>query len=117
MPEEPYVDEGPGTGPPEALVLDIGGDIGAIVVYGDEALLGVEVDLSAAGAPRSHHVHTMIRRRRVAGGDVVVGVYPEVQAGDYTLWHPDDQGRSDVSVRGGEVIEVDLRTDRPQSTD
>jgi hypothetical protein len=30
--EAPYVDEGPTDGPPDALVLDIGDDIGALVL-------------------------------------------------------------------------------------
>jgi hypothetical protein len=65
--EAPYVDEGPTDGPPDALVLDIGDDIGALILYAEEECLGQEIDLTPVGAPRSHHMHTMIRRRRGVG--------------------------------------------------
>ncbi len=48
--EVPYVDEGPTQGPPEALVLDIGDDIGALVLYAEESCLGMEIDLTPVGA-------------------------------------------------------------------
>jgi len=38
--EAPYVDEGPTNGPPDALVLDIGEDIGALILYAEEGCLG-----------------------------------------------------------------------------
>ena len=79
--EEPFHDDGPGGGRPEALVLDIGGDVGALIVFADESCLGEEIDLTPAGVPRSHHFHTMVRRRRGLARDVVAGVYPHVPAG------------------------------------
>lgn len=61
-------------GEPEFLVLDIGGDVGALVLYADESYLGAEIDLTPAGTPRNHHVHTVIRRRAPAR-EVVAGVW------------------------------------------
>ncbi len=84
--EQSYEDPGPLSGPPDALVLDIGDDIGALVLYADESCLGAEVDITPTGAPRSHHIHTMIRRRRASGRDVVAGLYPQLAAGTYTVW-------------------------------
>ena len=109
LPEEPYVDEGPADGPADAIVLDIGGQIGALILYADPAWLGVEIDLSPEGAPRSHHVHTMIRRRRAPDREIIAGVYPELQAGAYTLWHPDGSELARVTIEGGRVAEVDAR--------
>jgi hypothetical protein len=109
VPEEPYVEEGPRDGPPDALVLDIGGDIGALVLYADPEWLGQEIDLTPDGAPRSHHLHTMIRRRRVADREVIAGVYPEVVAGVYTLWRPEGDPLATITVEGGAVTEVDGR--------
>ena len=57
-------------------MLDIGGDVGALVLYAEEACLGLEVDVTPAGAPRSHHMHTMIRRRRATDREFIAGVYP-----------------------------------------
>jgi hypothetical protein len=105
--EAPYVDAGPTDGPPEAVVLDIGGDVGALVLYADESCLGREIDLTPAGQPRSHHLHTMVRRRRAVGRDVVAGVFGEVRAGDYTLWALDGDMLGHVRIKGGEVTEFD----------
>ncbi len=101
--EAPFVDSGPGLGAPEALVLDIGGDVGALIVYADESCLGKELDLTRAGAPRSHHLHTMIRRRRGVGREFIAGVYPEITEGRYTLWGLDDSMLAEIAITGGEV--------------
>jgi hypothetical protein len=105
--EAPFVDTGPLDGPPEALVLDIGGDIGALLLYADEVCLGREIDLTPAGRPRSHHLHTMVRRRRAVDEDVIVGVYCEVVAGRYTVWGLDGEPLGEVEVNGGAVTEFD----------
>jgi hypothetical protein len=104
--EQPFHDTGPTEGPPDALVLDIGDDIGALVLYADEACLGLEIDLSPAGQPRSHHTHTLIRRRRAVGREFIAGVYPELKAGTYTVWSRSGQPLTEVVVKGGEVSEV-----------
>jgi hypothetical protein len=105
--EAPYLDPGPGDGPPESLVLDIGGDVGALIVYATEECLGCEIDITPAGAPRSHHLHTMIRRRRAPAREFVAGVYPEVTAGHYTLWGLDGAALTTVNIVGGRVAEYD----------
>jgi hypothetical protein len=103
--EAPYVDEGPMAGPADALVLDIGGNVGALVLYSDEVCLGLEIDLTPAGAPRSHHMHTMIRRRRAVDREFIAGVYPELVEGTYTVWGVDDRPLGEVSIVGGRVSE------------
>jgi hypothetical protein len=103
--EAPFVDDGPTQGPAEALVLDIGDDIGALVLYADESCLGREIDLTPVGAPRSHHLHTMIRRRRAVDREFIAGVYPELVEGVYTVWGTDGLPLGDVTVEGGRVSE------------
>src|ERR1700734_2906630 len=100
--EAPYVDAGPTVGPAEALVLDIGGDVGALILYSEESCLGLEIDVTPVGAPRSHHMHTMIRRRRAVDREVIAGVYPELLEGTYTVWGIDNQPLGDVAVVGGQ---------------
>jgi len=103
--EEPFVDRLSDT--PESLVLDIGGDVGALVLYADESCLGVEIDVTPAGHPRSHHTHTMIRRRRAVDREFVAGVYPELRAGAYTVWGTDGQALTELVITGGRVTEFD----------
>jgi hypothetical protein len=105
--EAPFVDSGPAQGPPEALVLDIGDDIGALILYADETCLGQEVDLTPAGQPRTHHLHTMIRRRRAIDREIIAGVYVEVTEGTYTVWGLDGRALGEVTITGGEVSEFD----------
>lgn len=111
--EKPFVDSGPTEGPAEALVLDIGGDVGALILFADESCLGLEIDLSPKGAARSHHTHTMIRRRRAVDREFIAGVYPELRAGDYTVWSLDEGPLGEVTIAGGRVAEFqggDCRT-------
>ena len=104
--EIPFEDSGPRFGPPDALVLDIGGDVGALIIYADESCLGAEIDLTPAGAPRSHHLHTMVRRCRATGRDVIAGLYPEVREGAYTVWGLGNTGPiGEVTIVGGRVSE------------
>jgi hypothetical protein len=91
---------------PESLVLDIGGDVGALVLYADEVCLGHEIDLTPAGRPQSHHVHTMIRRRRAVDREFVAGVYPELRDGTYTVWGTDGVALTEVAIAGGQVTEL-----------
>lgn len=94
----------------ETLVLDIGGDIGALILVTDPDWIGEEVDVTPSGAPRSHHMHTVIRRRRAGTSDIAVGVYPELPAGDYTVWDLDGRPAGDVTITGGQVSELSLLT-------
>lgn len=106
MAEAPYVDPGPSEGPVDCVVLDIGGDIGALIVYTTESCVGMEIDLTPAGQPRSHHVHTAVRRINMVSGQCFAGVYGDLAEGRYTVW-----GRSgalgEVEVRGGAVSTYD----------
>ena len=87
-------------------MLDIGGDIGALILYADEVCLGAEVDVTPVGQPRSHHQHTMVRRRRATNTDIIAGLYPELREGAYTIWGLDDSGPiGEVTIVGGSVSE------------
>jgi len=107
QPERPVVDTGPRTGPGDALVLDIGGDIGALILYADEDLVGEEIDLTPVGEHCHHGIHTAVRRRRAAGRDLICGVYPELQAGRYTVWGLDHTPLAVVEIHGGQVTELE----------
>jgi hypothetical protein len=104
--EAPYVDEG-SSDTPESLVLDIGEDIGALILFANESCLGAEIDITPIGMERSHKIHTMIRRRRAVDREFVAGVYPELRSGTYTLWGLDGRALGDVVIAGGEVTEFD----------
>ncbi len=88
----------------DALVLDIGAGVGALILYAPEAALGAEVEVSRPGDAR--RAHTVIRRRHVLGRDIVAGVYPALEEGDYVVWSLRGTRAGTASVRGGRVTEL-----------
>jgi hypothetical protein len=115
-PENPHAGQG-------SVLLDIGGDIGALVVTTPASMVGVEVEIGPEGAAFGHHhhhhdhdqshehghlAHVAVVRRPVQGGEVPALVFGEVSAGRYGLA---EKGTSDVrlvvDVRGGEVTSVE----------
>lgn len=91
-----------------APVLDIGGDIGALLLYTTEALEGLEIEVSPVAEP-DRRTHTEVLRRTVGGQTFWAAVYAELPAGDYRVWHEDPSAERLFTVRGGEVSELDWR--------
>ena len=94
----------PGTSP----LLDIGGDVGALVVYLAGDTPSGELEACPAGRPRERF-HTGVHEIVAPSGTVPVAVFPEVRAGAYDVLGPDDLVLASVVVRGGQVSEVHLR--------
>jgi len=94
---------------PEFVVLDIGEDVGALIVHTDADLHGVEVEISPVGqdALRSHKD---VLERRIAGRPAHTAVFDELRAGRYTLWVDGVARSRDVAVNGGAIAELDWRT-------
>lgn len=109
---DPVVDDGgvmveqwrPHTPPGPNPVLDIGGDIGALVVYLARLTASGELDIQPLGDPAGRF-HTGVHRR----DGVWVAVFPEVVEGRYELLDDHGRTRAQVVVTGGEVREIDLR--------
>ena len=112
--EKPYAGQG-------AVLLDIGGDIGALVVTMPEAMVDTEVEIRPVGTAahhshgghahdHDHHheghlAHVAVVARPVAGGTVPSLVFGELEAGRYDLF---EKGRPHdvvltVDVEGGRV--------------
>jgi hypothetical protein len=92
-----------GQGP---VVLDIGGDVGALVLVADADMVGQEIEISRVGdrGPRSH---VAVHRRQTPGGVVYAAVYPGLGAGQYLLWPPGNVSPvGPVAVPGGQVTQV-----------
>lgn len=91
----------------DALVLEIGGDVGAVIVYTDASCLGRELDLTVAGSARSHDLHNVVRRRTTPAGEMVfAAVFPQVGEGQYALWGRARGPVAEVTVGGGRVSVV-----------
>jgi ABC-type Zn2+ transport system substrate-binding protein/surface adhesin len=113
-----------------AVVLDIGDDIGALVVVMPAAMEGVEVEIRPTGPAASahhhhehghkdhehghdpdgdnHHPHVAVVARPSAGGRLPSLVFPELVEGDYELYEKGDTVvRLRVAISGGRVTEAD----------
>jgi len=101
---ETYDDRGQGG----AVVLDIGDDVGALVLYTGEELRGREIEVSPKGRD-AWRVHTAIRERQANGQTIFAGVYLALPADDYTIWRDATTPAGEVTVVGGAVAEADWR--------
>jgi len=96
--ENPHAGQG-------AVLLDIGEDIGALVVTMPETMLGEEVEvLTGREEPGHHRPHVAVVPRPVDGGSVPSLVFPELVEGSYALVPKGtDDVRLRVNVCGGAV--------------
>jgi len=88
------------------VVLDIGGDVGALVVTMPASMLGEEIEVVTGAEPEGHHrPHVAVVDRPAPGGGTVPSlVFPELVEGGYALVPKGtDDVRLRVDVRGGEV--------------
>src|SRR5690348_9167172 len=70
---------------PESVVLDIGQDIGALIIYTAPGLRGREIEVSPQGTVATR-VHAEVLERRINGRPVFAAVFPGLRAGDYDIW-------------------------------
>jgi len=92
----------------QPVVLDLGDGIGALIVHTDPELLGVEVEISPAGADDDRQ-HKEVLRRAIGSATVNVLVYDNLPEGRYTLWVGDVTWASGVFIESGSVAELDWR--------
>ena len=90
-----------------AAVLDIGGNIGALLIYTPAGRSGSEIEVCRAEAPR-RRIHSVVHPRLTAQTAVYAAVFPELEAGDY-LFCGENRNRRPITVTGGVVAELDWR--------
>lgn len=91
-----------------APVLDIGGDIGALVLYTTRDFEGFEIEVSPRADP-DLRTHTEILKRTVDGRTFWAGVYAQLAEGEYTVWWDDPTRERCFEITGGSVSELDWR--------
>jgi hypothetical protein len=97
----------PHAAPGRASVLDIGGDIGAIIVRLPDDTPSGELTACARGNP-SAHFHTGVHYRNSGGEQGWVAVFPDVKAGEYSLLTEDGQEHTPFQVVGGQVTSLEV---------
>ncbi|MFE9688730.1 phospholipase [Micromonospora sp. NPDC005806] len=101
-------------GPSESgsVVLDLGGTSGALIIYTGRELHGREIEISRADreGPRTH---SAVRERHVRDGVFHSAVYPDLEAGRYTVWWDERTAAGAISVTGGAIAEFVWPTSSP----
>jgi hypothetical protein len=91
-----------------AVVLDISGDIGALVVYTSAEDDDAEIDISPGTDPAAPRSHNQVHPRRAPAGTVYTAVYPSLTAGEYTLWRDESTPEATITIRGSQVTQYRL---------
>jgi hypothetical protein len=114
--ENPFAGQG-------SVLLDIGGDVGALVVTMPAAMVDLEIEIRPVSGHlhghehvgrghehegHRHHPHVAVVERPVVGAVVPSLVFPELLEGRYELYVKEtDDVQLTVEVRGGEVTTSD----------
>jgi len=89
---------GPGT-----VVLELGADVGALVLLTPAELDGREIEISLEGHPAGRRTHSRVRPRHMPAGTRYAAVYPDLPAGAYTIWADQESRAGSVVIAGGRV--------------
>ena len=90
----------PGSSGPGSVVLDIGDDVGALIIITPAALAGDEIHVSPLHAPAGR-THAVVRERRLGPASCHAAVYPALPAGEYTIWQGAGHPAGTVRIDGG----------------
>lgn len=94
---------GAGQGP---VVLDIGGDVGALVLHTPAEMVGREIEISPAGRDHERQHVEVLPRTTPSGAVRPTAVFGALEQGGWTLWQADGSAALRVTVTGGEVVEA-----------
>jgi hypothetical protein len=96
----------------DSLVVDIGGDTGALIVYAPPDLVGREIEIARADTSSGHPAHNVVRPRRVGRWVVHAAVFPDLPAGTYYRYRNGVGHEPSFAVAGGRVTEIDWAAPR-----
>jgi hypothetical protein len=98
--EDPHAGQG-------AVLLDIGGGVGALVIAMPEELLGVEIEARPTTGRAGHLPHVEVLRRPTPTGQLCSAVFGQLAEGDYELYRrPAGKTELRVTITGGQVTET-----------
>jgi len=94
---------------PEFVVLELGDEVGALIVHTDADMHGIEIEISP-DHDHERRSHKQVLERSINGRPAFTAVFDGLAAGSYALW---DRGRArtrGIAIAGGLVTELDWRT-------
>lgn len=88
-----------------SVLADIGGDVGAAILYVPETLTGLEIEIRPFGRDWDG-THVAVRERHLSGTVVQAAFFGSLRAGHYEVRVRGDASHSvELEVNGGEVAE------------
>jgi hypothetical protein len=90
-------------------VLDIGGDVGAVVIHTGPDRLGAVIEIRPVEEGRLSRVHAEVRRRE-GGTDGTLAAVICAGEGEYELWIDGRGPERRIQIRGGAVTLERLRS-------
>ena len=97
----------PAAGPsgPGTVIMELGADIGALILFTPADMDGEEIEISCDDEPGAKRTHAQVRARHMPGETRYAAVYPGLPAGRYTVWRDEHSPAAavTVTVTGGQV--------------
>ena len=90
---------------PEFVVLEIGDELGAMIVHTGPDMHGVEIEISPVGDDERRS-HKQVLERTAAERSEYTAVFDKLPAGCYTLWTDGIARMRGVEVAPGRVAEL-----------
>lgn len=90
---------------PEFVVLEIGDEIGALIIHADAAMCGEEIEISRTGED-DHRSHKEVLERRAGQDAAYTAVFDHLAEGTYTLWRDGEPRVRHVRIAGGSIAEL-----------
>lgn len=87
-----------------SVVLDVGGQVGALILQTPADLAGAEIEISPQ-VPGARRTHACVRERPGGRGTHYAAVYQGLAEGDYTVWSEAGAPLASVRVTGGRITE------------
>jgi hypothetical protein len=83
--------------------MELGADIGALVLFTPADMDGREIEISRDDDPGARRTHSQVRRRHVATVTRYAAVYPGLRAGRYTIWIDGQRPAAATVISGGQI--------------
>jgi hypothetical protein len=91
---------------PEFVVLEIGEDLGALIVHTGPDMHGVEIEISPV-ADDARRSHKQVLERRSGAEPAYTAVFDQLPGGAYTLWTDGVARVRGVEVAASRVAEME----------
>jgi hypothetical protein len=90
---------------PEFVVLEIGPELGALIVHTDASMHGVEIENSPS-SDDGQRSHKQVLERSVGGRPAFTAVFDQLTPGTYTLWTDGVARVRGVKVQGERIAKL-----------